>query len=119
MPGTGPLQFVVRPFVQGPKTVNFFLLCRMNWIEQPGLLVDAEEPPFANVAVEKDEAPPMNAPRGWAAAIDLRRIAEAPWFHATAQALGEGRLDRATAALQKHPDAVIVARRKTPRILQA
>src|SRR6185437_680378 len=44
---------------------------------------------------------------------------EAPAFYAAAQALCEGRLDRGTAALLTHPDAVIVARRKTPRILQA
>lgn len=68
-----------------------------NWIEQPGELVELLPPAFDHVSIPTDACASMNAARTSLFATTLCRLDGAHWFHATAQALGDGLLAADTA----------------------
>ena len=85
---------------------------RMNWIAQPSLSLRVGTLPFDNV-IPTDRPPlAMKAPRGWWAAISIRRFGAAPWFHATAHMLaGDIRIPP-----RAPPQQALVAAATAPRV---
>jgi hypothetical protein len=62
---TGPDHLLTVASFHAPHTVSTLPLGRMNWMEQPLVLVDVVPPFFVHVSVPTEARESMKAPRAW------------------------------------------------------